>query len=360
VRAFHLFTLAGVPIAATPWFLLLLYMFASGSHSPLAIVAGICIGLLVHELGHALVALYLRHAPSVTLHGFGGMTERERTGRDVEEAAIIAMGPAAGLTFGLLVAGIWLGLPYLVDPERLPALYSAQGAHAVRMFVWPSITWNLLNLVPLWPLDGGQLFRLGAMRLLGARRADVITHVLALLILAGYLVWRGSDLNMYWVILPILIAWQNVQALRGEIGSGVVHVSEGPARELIGGAREALALGRDKEAARLAQQARASAHLSPPSLDQVWEILGLATARLGEHEEALSYLKRARPSAAVREATERALAALERDDELDEIRARWGTTGRGRAIGAVLGATLAFLVVALTIVFTTPVSWFFG
>ena len=60
-----------------------------------------------HQLGHALVARHLRHDPSIMLHGFGGLTSRSRTGRDVEEAAIIAMGPAAGLALGLLILGLW-------------------------------------------------------------------------------------------------------------------------------------------------------------------------------------------------------------------------------------------------------------
>jgi hypothetical protein len=72
--AYHLFTFVGVPVSVTPWFGILLLMFARGSAHPIALSAGICVGVLVHEIGHALVARYLRRSPSIVLHGFGGLT----------------------------------------------------------------------------------------------------------------------------------------------------------------------------------------------------------------------------------------------------------------------------------------------
>lgn len=353
---FHLFTLAGVPVSATPWFAVLLFMFARGSAHPIALSVGICVGVLVHEMGHALVARYLRRNPSIVLHGFGGLTHHEQTARAVEEATLTAMGPAAGLLFALVLGGGLLALLYGYVP--IPPTRGV--VNALAAFLWPSIAWNLFNLVPVWPLDGGHLFRLGATRVLGARRGDVVTHVLSLLLLAVYLSFVIRSSSGYWLILPALIAWQNVQALRGEISSGAVYSavpSAGP--ELVRQARKALDEGRDREAVRLAQQARSGAKLSAPVLDEVWAILGVGNTRLEEHEEALSYLRRARPSAEVREATEACLAALGRDDELEQIRARWETGVRGRYMGRVLVGTLAFIGTAIALLLLTPLNVFF-
>jgi hypothetical protein len=203
------------------------------------------------------------------------------------------------------------------------------------------------------------LFRLGAIRVLGARRGDVATHVLSLVLLAVYLAFTIRSSSGYWLILPALIAWQNVQALRGEISSGAVYsTASAGAPELVREARKALDEGRDRDAARLAQQARALAKLAQPVLDEIWAILGIANTRLAEHEEALSYLRRARPTAAVREATEVCLTALGQSEELEHIRARWAAGGRGRYMGRVLIGTLAFIGTAIALVFLTPLSFF--
>lgn len=359
VRAFPLFTIAGIPVSVSPWYFLLLYMFARGDVVRGVIWGvGITVGLLVHELGHALVARYLRHNPSILLHGWGGLTSRSRTGRDVEEALIIAMGPAAGLLLGLVVAAAWFFLIYLVRAGHVVVL-SRPVYEAFSALLMPTITWNILNLVPLWPLDGGQLFRLGAVRVVGARHADKLTHGLALLLLALIFAWLGSGISGYSIVLLGLLGFQNVQALRGAVSSGPVQVTVAHGKGLVTQARAAFARGDYREAARVAHQARANAQLARPLLEEVWEILGLATWQLAEPEEALSYLRRAAPSAAVRAATEACLVALGRQDELDDIRDRWQLTGRGRHLDRALIAALAFIAGAVTLVFTTGLSRFF-
>jgi stage IV sporulation protein FB len=356
VRAFHLFTLAGVPVFVSPFYVLLLLLFSRGDvMRGLIWAAGITLGLLVHEFGHALVARYLRHQPSIMLHGFGGLTSRERQGRDVEEATIIAMGPAAGLALGLLVAGIWELLIYLGGGQLLLSRPVFEGFHALLV---PCIYWNLLNLIPLWPLDGGQLFRLGAIRMLGVRRAELVTHGLGIALVAGFLLLLWSSGGMFMIIVLVMLGLQNWQALRGVRSSGAVQASSGHTHELVASARQALDEGNFKEAARLGHQARSASNLPQPQLDQVWEVLGLATLQLGEHEEALRYLRRAPPTAAVREATRACLDALGAEDEMPEVAARWQASSRGRHMSRWLVATLGFIAAAATLVFSTSLSRF--
>ncbi len=360
MNAFHLFTVAGIPVSVSPWYFLLLWSFSSNRDALSGVLWAVCItiGLLVHELGHALTARYLRQGPSIMLHGFGGLTSRQRTGRDVEEALVIAMGPASGLGLGLLVFGAWylLGRVGLID---FAVSRSFVGVAYVAL-VSPCVSWNLLNLIPLWPLDGGQLLRLGVMRLFGARRADLVTHYLALTILGVFgLFLLRSGASMFSWLLVAMLASQNLQALRGQTSSGIVHVRHRHAGELVAQARKALAEGQLKEASRLAHQARSFDHLPRPLLDEIWEILGCSNTALGEHEEALSYLRRAPPNVRVREATQTCLQALDRQDELAEIASRWQLAGRGRNLGRALGAALAFIAFALFMVFTTSLHRFF-
>ena len=353
-----MFTIAGIPVFASPFYFLLLMMFARGGDIVTGIVWAVCItlSLLTHEFGHALVARHLRHEPSIVLHGFGGLTSRTRTGRDVEEAAIIAMGPAAGLALGLVVFAGWQLL-------LLFGIASQTAASVVYALLYPCIVWNLLNLMPLWPLDGGQLLRLGLLRWLSPQRATRATHglALAILVLLAAYVLRSSA-SVYTLLLLGLLAMQNVRALGGDTGEATAPVPSSVAAELVENARVALHEERFKDAARLAQQARAQSGVTPMLLEQIWEILGVATTELAEYEEALSYLSRAKPSERVRQATSRSLLALGREEELqdvDVIHVRSVASTRGRHMNRWLWGALSFIALAISMVFGTSMKQFF-
>jgi stage IV sporulation protein FB len=353
VSAIHLFTLRGIPVYASPFYFVLLLVFARGDLTR-GIIWGICItlSLLTHELGHAFVARHLRHDPTIMLHGFGGLTSRARTGRDVEEAAIIAMGPAAGLALGLLVYGVWLLLSS--TGAASPAV-----ATIVNALLYPCITWNLLNLIPLWPLDGGQLFRLALLRWFSARQATRVTHIVALTLLGAAGLYALLAHSMYMLLLLGLLAMQNVQALRGSSSQATTPVASSAADELVERAAVALREGRFKDAARLGHQARAQDGVPQLLLDKIWEILGVATSELGEHSEALTYLRRARPNERVRAATRQCLAALGEAEEVEEVVVpRWEISGRGRHMNLWLLGALGFIALAIGTVCVTPLAQF--
>lgn len=334
----------------SPWYFALLIFF--GYRDPaqgLLWAAAITVGLLVHEFGHALVARHLRHDPSITLHGFGGTTSRTRTGRDVEEAAIVAMGPAAGLVLGLMVYGAWQVLAHF----DLNTAFAARVAYALLV---PCILWNLLNLLPLWPLDGGQLFRLGASRLVGPSRAGRLTHSISIAVVVLLAVYTLRHQMYFALVLLVMFGMQNVQALQGQAVEVDSPRASPLAFELVESASEALRAGQFKEAARLAHQARAQEGLSPALMERIWEILGIATRLLGEYEEALAYLRRARPNEAVCNATYDCLTQLDRQEELAEIQARWSTLKSSRSMARWLTGALSVIAFSLALVFSTSLS----
>src|SRR4029077_10991383 len=102
--------------------------------------------------------------------------------------------------------------------------------------------------------------------------------------------------------------------------------------------------------------ARAKDGVSPAMMERIWEVLGVATEKLGDYEEALAYLKRARPNTAVRAATEDALSKLGRQDELAEFQGRWsGVRASGEMTRWLTGA-LGFIALAIALIFTTSLS----
>jgi Zn-dependent protease len=351
VNAFHLFTFRGIPVFVSPMYFLLLVMFGYRDPAQGVIWAiSITLSLLVHEFGHALVARRLRHDPSIMLHGFGGLTSRSRRGRDVDEAAIVAMGPAAGLALGLIVFGLWLLVGQYGGGSPVLGM-------VVYTMLYACIVWNLLNLLPLWPLDGGQLMRLGMGRLLSPQLAGKITHGISLFMIVLLAVYAYRHGMIFSIVILLMLGVQNVQAIQGRAGGEEAPTSRTSslAKELVSGASEALQEGNYKEAARRAHQARAQEGVSPATMEKLWEILGLATEQLGEHEEALAYLRRARPNERVRAATQRCLAQLGRTDELASVEQRWTSTVKTVQMRGYLIAALTFIGAAILFVFTSPI-----
>ena len=178
-------------------------------------------------------------------------------------------------------------------------------------FAYFSILWGLINLfAPIYPLDGGRLFHLLLRRLMpeASARTWALRVSMAALVLAG--AYAVTAQAFFLVLVVFMLGMDNYNALQS--GAPLVSRGSGRARpmsdfgkELLSGAEAAFADEDWREAARLCHQLRASVStISDKQMKRVWEILGLATARMGEHEEAMEYLKRAPDTAAVKEARE--------------------------------------------------------
>ncbi|MET0388159.1 MAG: hypothetical protein ABW321_19460, partial [Polyangiales bacterium] len=74
-------------------------------------------------------------------------------------------------------------------------------------------------------------------------------------------------------------------------------------------------------------------------------------------EEALAYLRRARANERVRTATQRSLERLGRTAELAEFQKRWTHVGPNAYMHRWLTGALAFIALAVVVVFTTPLAY---
>jgi Zn-dependent protease len=124
---------------------------------PLAILYA---SVLLHELGHALVAR--RHdvgTRAITLHVLGGAAQLETRQVPAEVDAIVSLaGPATNLAIAavsLVVALFW--------PAR-----TVLTVGAVNLLL------GVLNLLPAFPLDGGRILRAVLVPRLGLARANRI------------------------------------------------------------------------------------------------------------------------------------------------------------------------------------------
>jgi Zn-dependent protease len=129
-----------------------------------AVVLSFFASVVLHELGHALAAR--RNGLSVAgidLWAFGGLTRmRELPRTPGSQLQVASAGPA--VTFVVIVlAAIAAHLTVPNGHFTEVATGSASGVHATPVFVWMSwlATVNLFvlvfNLIPAFPLDGGQI-----------------------------------------------------------------------------------------------------------------------------------------------------------------------------------------------------------
>lgn len=160
------------------------------------------LSILVHELGHALTIRKYGLPTSITLQAFGGYAAYPAGRLDRKQSFIVtAAGPAVQLVLGILV--IFVSRALSIPEGSLFAPF-------LSYLIWVSIAWAVLNCLPVYPMDGGQMMAavLGPKK---QRYVHLISSVVAVAIgLAGYLY-----LNT--ILLPIfmaLFAWQNWQAFR--------------------------------------------------------------------------------------------------------------------------------------------------
>jgi Zn-dependent protease len=137
-------------------------------------ITAVFLAILIHELGHAAVMRAFGFLPSITLYGFGGLASYNAGGiyghrgpGPWGEVLISAAGPGAGFMLAAIIAGsVWLGgHPILVGWFGfLPVVFVADvGSWAItellNSMLYICIFWGYINLLPVYPLDGGKIAR---------------------------------------------------------------------------------------------------------------------------------------------------------------------------------------------------------
>jgi Zn-dependent protease len=184
--------------------------------------------LILHELGHALVARRLGISISgIDLWFFGGLARMERDADSpATEFKIAVAGPLVTLAVVAACIAAGSGLAGW-DQFRDAALLRAGAARSPAMLLlgWLAtinIVLLVFNLVPGFPLDGGRIARAAAWRITGDRAratriAAAMGQVFAYLLIAWglVLVVVGRELlNGLWAMA---LGWLLLQAARGEV-----------------------------------------------------------------------------------------------------------------------------------------------
>lgn len=197
------FLLFGIPVRVHPLFWLVTLLLGSQQNDVAAVltwVIAVFFSILVHEFGHALAMRAYRFRPWIVLYGLGGLTGHDQKyGSDSRGAAplgqvlISAAGPAAGfllaalLVLGLTLAGLGGSLEFF-GPGRLkiiPQVWLPNvriGALLNDIFFICTL-WGVVNLLPVYPLDGGHIAREVLLKL--SPRQGIRLSLLLSMIAAG-------------------------------------------------------------------------------------------------------------------------------------------------------------------------------
>jgi len=148
------FSIGPFPVRIHWSFVLVTVLIGLDMRNPLLTVSWLLIvfvSILLHELGHALVAERYGMVPSIMLYSMGGMTIPLHNKRltHLQEIILSLAGPLAGLTLGGLV---FVGMIFLPETSSLVDAIVGQ-------LLWVNLGWGLLNLLPMLPLDGGHVMR---------------------------------------------------------------------------------------------------------------------------------------------------------------------------------------------------------
>lgn len=208
------FSLLGIPVRVHPLFwvaaAILGWPNKTGPET-LAFVlvwaACLFVSILVHELGHAWMARHYGWPPEVVLYHMGGYTLFHPTvGHTTSRAVkVLLAGPGAGfILYGLVEAFTELCYQSQI---RLPEL----AQFAILQLEWINLWWGLVNLLPVFPLDGGQISRhlLTAFR---PREGLALSLQLSIGVAAVLAVFLYSLKQPFAAILFALLCFESVQA----------------------------------------------------------------------------------------------------------------------------------------------------
>lgn len=233
------FHVLGIPVRIEPFFWIASVLLAYGLGDARLIimwVVVVLVSVLVHELGHALALKAFGQSSAIVLHGFGGLTFSQRNLDRFRSIVVTLAGPFSALALLGIPALVLRDSDYGVD-LRFDYQLGDQvfGLWPVLVFAtYVNIWWSIANLLPIRPLDGGNVLT----ELVGIQRARLVSVVVG----AAAAVWayNHSGQFRYAAFFAGFLAFINLseyrKASRGERAPSAFDV-EGPAVPGGGGAR---------------------------------------------------------------------------------------------------------------------------
>lgn len=271
-----------IPISINPFFwlfsVLIGYVMSGSAIGTIIWVIMIFISVLVHELGHAIMALIFKQRPKIELIAMGGLTSYHgKKLKYYQQFLIVLNGPLFGIgLFVLATVILWLNI--FTNPAVIGT---------IKVFQYVNIFWSLINLFPVLPLDGGQLMRIaleGCFGIKGLKLSFLIGFIVATMVALLAFVFKSYLFGA----LFFLFAFQSFETYRKTKNITKSDIDEKLTQEL-GRAQMLIEQGKKDEAEKLLLDLRDKTH-NGLIFNQVTHMLAFMAIEKKENKKAYEYL----------------------------------------------------------------------
>jgi len=165
------------------------------------------LSVLLHELGHCLVAMhYGSKISDITLFLFGGVSQIEEIPKEPEkEAKMAVVGPLVSFALGVLFIMAYMGAKLGLAPAGIEGdSLSSALTRLLFLLGYLNVLLGAFNLIPAFPMDGGRILRAYFAKhtsyVDATRRAASVGKLLALLMgITGFFV------NIWLVLIAFFV-----------------------------------------------------------------------------------------------------------------------------------------------------------
>ena len=193
-NAWKLFSYGDTPIYLKYWFLILLLFI------PISLISILFVSILIHEVSHARTAKKLGYKTDYIfidiLHG-GALIDGSYTKNNKHAISIAFAGPLSNLLLsliGFLVATILI--KYMPVSEEIMKFISS--------FISINILLFAINLIPIYPLDGGRITKSLSNMVFGEKKGRLINGILSMVISTSAFIYSVYELNYILMIFSVV------------------------------------------------------------------------------------------------------------------------------------------------------------
>jgi Zn-dependent protease len=218
--SFHLFRFKGIDVFLHwSWFLVAAYeiqlrhtAYSSVGWNVLEYLALFLI-VTTHEFGHSLACRQVGgRADKIVLWPLGGVAYVDPPPRPGATLWSIAAGPLVNVALAPILFGIYFYARSAGWAYALPDVY-----RFVRAVLGIDIGLFVFNMLPIYPLDGGQIFRSLLWFVLGRARSLLVATIfgfVGVIAFIGLAIWQGSLWLGAIAVFMLLNCWSGLQQAR--------------------------------------------------------------------------------------------------------------------------------------------------
>ena len=218
--SFRLFQIAGIVVFLHwSWFFVAAYEISGRSKNYSSVTfnvleyLGLFLIVLLHEFGHALACRSVGGtANQIVLWPLGGVAYVDPPPRPGAELWSIAAGPLGNVVLVFVLSLLGMVNRSIGWAETMP------NAHALLRAIWViNLGLLILNLLPIYPLDGGQILRSLLWFVLGRARSLMVATIVGFIGIAGVILLAVVTHSMWFGVISVFMllnCWNGLKQSR--------------------------------------------------------------------------------------------------------------------------------------------------